>query len=113
MTRARPSAHPHPKRRSSRALADTSFTRAAGLFRAAGDEARLRLLHALDGGERCVSELAANAGTKLSTLSQQLRVLLSERMVVRRRVGKHVYYQLADDHVRSLIRAALEHAEEH
>jgi ArsR family transcriptional regulator len=32
--------------------------------------------------------------------------------VKRRREGKHIYYSLADDHVRELIRAALDHAGE-
>jgi ArsR family transcriptional regulator len=85
---------------------------AAGLFRAAGDPSRLRLLHLLESGELCVSELAAATESKLSTLSQQLRVLLAERLVKRRRSGKHVFYSLADDHIRELIRAALHHAGE-
>jgi ArsR family transcriptional regulator, lead/cadmium/zinc/bismuth-responsive transcriptional repressor len=93
-------------------VSDTSFERAAALFRAAGDLARLRLLHRLDAGECCVTELADASDTKLSTLSQQLRVLHAERIVKRRREGKHIYYSLADDHVRELIRAALDHASE-
>jgi DNA-binding transcriptional ArsR family regulator len=60
-----------------------------------------------------VTELAASSGTKLSTLSQQLRLLYSERIVERRRDGKHIYYRLADDHVRELVSAALDHASEH
>lgn len=93
-------------------VSDSAFKRAAALFRAAGDLARLRLLHRLDAGEYCVTELADASETKLSTLSQQLRVLHAERIVKRRREGKHIYYSLADDHVRELIRAALDHAGE-
>lgn len=94
------------------AVSDGAFERAAALFRAAGDLARLRLLHRLDAGECCVTELADASETKLSTLSQQLRVLHAERIVKRRRDGKHIFYSLADDHVRELIRAALDHASE-
>ena len=93
-------------------VSDSAFERAAALFRAAGDLARLRLLHRLDAGECCVTELAEASETKLSTLSQQLRVLHAERIVKRRREGKHIYYSLADDHVRELVRAALVHAGE-
>lgn len=93
-------------------VSESAFERAAALFRAVGDLARLRLLHRLDAGERCVTELADASDTKLSTLSQQLRVLHGERIVKRRREGKHIFYSLADDHVRELIRAALEHAGE-
>jgi ArsR family transcriptional regulator, lead/cadmium/zinc/bismuth-responsive transcriptional repressor len=95
-----------------REVSDSAFERASALFRAAADLARLRLLHRLDAGECCVSELADASDTKLSTLSQQLRVLHAERIVKRRREGKHIYYSLADDHVRELIRAALDHAGE-
>jgi len=91
---------------------DEAFERAAALFRAVGDVARLRILHALANSEQCVSDLAAREGTKLSTLSQQLRVLYAERIVERRREGKHIYYRLADAHVRELVHAALEHAGE-
>jgi ArsR family transcriptional regulator len=59
-----------------------------------------------------VTELADASETKLSTLSQQLRVLHVERAVKRRREGKHVFYSLADDHVRELVRAALDHVGE-
>lgn len=104
--------HHHPASFRPPPLSDRAFERAAALFRAAGDVSRLRLLHQLDGPERCVSELAEVSGTRLSTLSQQLRVLFSERIVSRRREGKHIYYALADDHVRELIRAALVHAAE-
>jgi ArsR family transcriptional regulator len=92
---------------------DRALDRAAQIFRAVGDPSRLRLLDVLDDArEQCVSELAAVAGAKLSTLSQQLRVLHEARVVRRRRDGKHVYYALADAHVRELVRAALDHAGE-
>lgn len=91
---------------------EEAIARAAALFRAAGDVSRLRLLDHLGTSEACVSELAAAFDMKMSTLSQQLRVLLAERLVARRREGKHVFYRLADEHIRELIHAALDHAGE-
>ena len=85
---------------------------AAALFRALGDSARLSLLARLAQGEYCVTELAAATGEGLSTISQRLRTLRSERLLRRRRVGKHVYYTLADEHVALLIESALAHASE-
>jgi len=89
-----------------------ALERAAALFRALGDVPRLRLLRHLDAGECCVTELAGAMSAKTSTLSQQLRVLHAQHAVRRRRVGKHIYYALADEHVRQLVRAALVHAGE-
>lgn len=89
-----------------------ALERAAGLFRAMGDTARLRMLHLLARGEVCVGELVAALGEKFSTVSQRLRVLRSEGLVCRRRDGSHVYYALADDHVKDLVANALAHASE-
>jgi DNA-binding transcriptional ArsR family regulator len=86
--------------------------RAAALFRALGDTARLSLLERLAHGEYCVTELAEATGEGLSTISQRLRTLRSERLLKRRRVGKHVYYTLADQHVLEMIQSALAHASE-
>jgi ArsR family transcriptional regulator, lead/cadmium/zinc/bismuth-responsive transcriptional repressor len=85
---------------------------AAALFRALGDTARLSLLERLAGGEYCVTELAEATGEGLSTISQRLRTLRAERLLKRRRVGKHVYYTLADQHVLEMIQSALAHAAE-
>ena len=105
--------HAHPPRRPHAPPSDHAFESAAALFRAAGDVARLKLLVRLSEGEWCVTELAESSGTKLSTVSQQLRLLRAERIVKRRRDGKHLYYCLADGHMLELIRNALEHADEH
>jgi ArsR family transcriptional regulator len=86
--------------------------RAAALFRALGDSARLSLLERLSTGEYCVTELAQVTDEGLSTISQRLRTLRAEHLLRRRRVGKHVYYTLADQHVAELVRAAIAHAKE-
>jgi DNA-binding transcriptional ArsR family regulator len=105
--------HEHHTRRVP-ALATSALTieRAAALFRALGDSARLSLLERLATGEYCVTELAEATGEGLSTISQRLRTLRSERLLRRRRVGKHVYYSLADAHVAALIHSAVAHASE-
>ena len=60
----------------------------------------------------CVTELAASEGESLSTISQRLRVLRTENIIVRRRRGKHINYGLADQHVMDLVFNALAHATE-
>ena len=91
---------------------DVALERASRLFRAIGDPARLRILSRLAQGEMCVTELAAAEGESLSTISQRLRVLRSENIIVRRRRGKHINYGLADQHVMDLVFNALAHATE-
>lgn len=86
--------------------------RAAAILRAAGEPGRLRLLELLAPGERCVTELADLTGDSLPTVSARLRVLRSERLLSRRREGKHQMYSLADHHVAELVRGVIEHAGE-
>jgi ArsR family transcriptional regulator len=87
-----------------------SLNRAAQLFRAMGVAPRLQILELLKKGEMCVSEILAAANEKFSTISQRLRILRTEALVVRRRRGNHLIYALADRHVADLIQNALAHA---
>lgn len=92
---------------------DRAIERAVRLFKALGDEARLRTLEMLMRREACVSEVAEASGEQVSTVSHRLRVLRSEGLVERRRDGRHIYYSLADAHVIELIRNALDHVGHH
>ena len=89
-----------------------AMEKAAGLMKALGEVPRMRLVALLAQGEACVSELAAAENENLSTVSQRLKVLRAERLVVRRREGKHINYALADQHTVDLILNALAHAGE-
>jgi ArsR family transcriptional regulator, lead/cadmium/zinc/bismuth-responsive transcriptional repressor len=66
----------------------------------------------LSEGEMCVTEIAAESGEGMSTISQRLKVLKNEGLVVGRREGKHVYYSLADRHVYDVMLSILAHADE-
>lgn len=106
------SRHDHPKVQRARLVSEEALERASRLFRALGDESRLRIVAALSQGEACVTELAEASGESLSTVSQRLRVLRAENIVVRRRAGKHINYALADAHVTEMVFNALAHAGE-
>lgn len=84
----------------------------AEIFAVLGDATRVRVLTALRSGELCVSDLAVATGVNRSTISHQLRVLRTHRLVDRRRDGKVVYYAIADKHVEALLDMASAHAAE-
>lgn len=84
----------------------------AALFGILGDPTRMRVLTALSSGELCVNDLALATGINRTTVSHQLRVLRTHRLVRRRRDGKAAYYQLDDDHITDLLRMAIDHASE-
>ena len=81
-------------------------------FKILGDSTRMRILFALDGAPLCVCDLADLLGMTKSAVSHQLKILRQNGLVSYRKVGKNVYYSLADDHVRDIIEKALEHIEE-
>lgn len=81
----------------------------AELFKALGDPTRVRMLSVLADTEVCVGDLSEALGMGQSAVSHQLRYLRELRLVRARRDGKHVFYKLDDDHVRSLFKQGLEH----
>lgn len=84
--------------------------RAAELFRLLGDPTRVRLLQTLAGtDELCVHELAAAVGAGETRVSQALRLLRTAGVVRNRRAGRHVYYRLDDEHVRTLLEVTHDH----
>jgi ArsR family transcriptional regulator len=89
-----------------------TLDRLTGIFRVLADTTRLRILDALSRGERRVGELATELGVTQSALSHQLRLLRSGRIVRTRRVGRSIYYALADRHVLALFHEGLRHAQE-
>lgn len=91
---------------------DTCVEDASALLKAVADPTRLRMLSALTATELCVHDLALVASISESAASHQLRLLKAHRLVAGRKVGRTVYYRLADAHVTLLIGNALEHARE-
>ncbi len=85
--------------------------RLAEMFKMLADPTRLRIITALAEGEVCVHELADALKLSQSAVSHQLRLLRQQGLVRTRRVGRHVYYHLDDEHVYHLLRQALEHVE--
>ena len=84
---------------------------ASSLFSALGDTARLRLMELLFDGPHCVSELAQETGQSMSLVSQRLKILHQAKLVKKERVGKHIYYRLADEHIVQLLSNAFDHVE--
>ena len=85
---------------------------AARMCAAMGDPLRLALLELLWDGPHCVSELAEETGDSMPAISQRLKILFNAKLITRQREGKHVFYRLADDHIRELLDQLFQHASE-
>lgn len=68
----------------------------ASFLKALADPTRLRLLHALQGGERCVGDLLAELPCSQANVSKHLALLRTAGIVAFRRQGTQVYYRIAD-----------------
>lgn len=86
--------------------------RLAETFKAMGDITRIKIINSLLQAELCVCDIAHVLGMTQSAISHQLRLLRSLRLVTNRKEGNIVYYSLADNHITSLFKQGLEHAEE-
>jgi DNA-binding transcriptional ArsR family regulator len=89
-------------------IADTRISpdalrRAAAVIRCLGHPLRLRLLEALEAGEKTVSELQEYAGVSQPMVSQHLMVLKAHGVVDLRRAGPFAYYWIVEPKVKSIL----------
>lgn len=81
----------------------------ANIFKVMGEPSRLKIILALMEGELCVYHICEICGGTQSATSHQLRVLKDNRVIKSRREGQNVLYSIADEHIRSIIKACEEH----
>lgn len=79
------------------------------IFKLLSDKTRLKILLALEQGERNVTSIAESVHMEQSAVSHQLKMLKDNRMVRSRKEGKTVFYQLDDDHVFDILEQTLKH----
>lgn len=84
----------------------------AELFKIFGDPTRIRILYAMLDTERCVNDIAGLLQMSQSSVSHQLRILKTSKLVKSRREGKSIFYSLDDGHVRSILSMGMEHITE-
>lgn len=80
----------------------------AEFFKALAHPLRVRVLDALRQGPVSVNELRERLGVEQSTLSQQLAVLRSRRLVLTQRQGTTIRYEISDPAIWRLLDSARE-----
>jgi len=84
------------KRLAHEACKANTINRQSRLFKALGDETRLRILGILEAQEMCVCELMVALDLTQPTASHHLGLLETAGLVKRRKEGKWVFYRVAD-----------------
>ncbi len=104
-----PSTPHQPPRRaaesSAEAESDQVFASAAELFRLMATPIRLKIISALCGQEKNVSQLLDEIDTTQPNMSQHLAALYRAGVVSKRRDATQIYYRIGSDRAASLCRA--------
>jgi len=79
------------------------FGHFAAVAKSLGHAHRLELLEQLAQGERSVEVLAQRTNLSIANASQHLQHMLRAGLIANRRVGKFIFYRLADDAVLDLL----------
>ncbi len=82
------------------------------IFDMFGDSTRLKIMNVLFTHELCVSDIAGLLEMSTSAVSHQLASLKKTKLVRTRKIGKSVYYSMADEHIENIWRMAYEHIHE-
>lgn len=77
-------------------LSDRVLELIAARFRALSEPVRLKLIIALQDGEKNITDLVQATGQGQTGVSRQLQHLLNSGILARRRQGTCVYYSIAD-----------------
>jgi ArsR family transcriptional regulator, lead/cadmium/zinc/bismuth-responsive transcriptional repressor len=84
----------------------------AKTFRLLGDANRLRIVTHCLSQPVCVTDIAESLALSQSLVSHHLRLLRMARMVRSERIGQQIFYQVADDHIRCILRDMTTHLNE-
>jgi len=83
---------------------DNLLGRIADVLKAMADPTRLKIIHSLHQGERCVSDILSVIGGSQANVSKHLSVLKRAGLVSCRRDGLNVLYRIADEGVFTICR---------
>lgn len=86
-----------------------SVDKASRIFALLGEPSRMKIVLALMEGELCVYHICEVTKAKQSATSQHLRKLKDANIIKARKEANQVLYSIADEHVATIIKTAIEH----
>ena len=76
---------------------------AAAIFKALGDENRIRILLLLGGGELCACKLLEYLQISQSTLSHHMKILCDAGIVTGRKEGRWTHYSISQENAAQIL----------
>ena len=91
---------------------DEALLNIADFYKAMSDSTRIKIINLLEKNELCVCDISSILNMTKSAVSHQLKNLREMNLITSRKVGKEVWYTLADDHVKQVFDISLAHVME-
>lgn len=92
-------------------LEDPKAALLAETFAALADPTRIQIVSLLAENEICVGDLSFLLEMTQPAVSHHLRILRNLKIVSSRKVGRHVFYTLADQHIYDLFAVSSAHVD--
>ncbi len=93
-------------------MEDKLILKLTNFYKVFADNNRLRILFLLSEGKYKVSDITSHLNISQSAVSHQLQLLRQLDLVRVERVGKEIYYTLADHHINIILDYGLMHIKE-
>ncbi|BGE81870.1 ArsR/SmtB family transcription factor [Staphylococcus petrasii] len=90
---------------------EVTLTRVTEIFKALSDYNRLRIMELLQEGEASVGHITHTLNLSQSNVSHQLKILKQAHLVKSSRQGQSMIYSIDDQHVSTLLKQAIHHAQ--
>ena len=97
------------KKALSEMLLEKHLLKMSEFFKVFADETRLKILNILESNPLCVCAISAGLGMTKSAISHQLKKLREMNLVKAEKIGKEVWYSLADEHIKKVFDISAEH----
>ena len=81
-------------------------------FKIFADPTRLRILEVLITKPLCVNDISEKLNISQSAISHQLKYLRTSNLVKTEKVGKNVFYNISDNHIKIILEYGIEHLKE-
>lgn len=87
----------------------TKVEKSTRIFKALGDETRIRIIEAIFNGPKNVTDIALCLQMTHSAISHQLKILKDCDIVRSNRQGKEVFYHVSDEHIKTIVDSVFTH----
>jgi len=81
-------------------------------FKIFADPTRLRILEVLITKPLCVNDISEKLNISQSAVSHQLKYLRTSNLVKTEKIGKNVFYNISDNHIKIILEYGIEHLKE-